>query len=536
MRPLVTLILFIFTVAGSLPAQDFPPETVVCRQGAFTLENPLMSTAGLFFQWERSFDGGSSWSDVPGGTDADLTINNPNTGIFYRVRYADSEVCLMDPTCGSLTHETRLVVDIAEFFQTATICQGEGVTVGTDTYTTGGNYQTVLDMGGCDSIVNTFVLAYESYDQLIFADLCPDEIYLGRSFERDTVFSETFTSINGCDSTITYEITLSFPDDLEIEGPDEICAGETATLFASGQFSSYSWDGGSSQRQIAVDQPGTYELTVTNSQGCTAELTHEIRVVELEATADFSPPSCPETATASLNLTAIGDDFLMYSFDGGESFVVEPQQENLMAGTYNWIVESPGGCQLSGETSIPEAPGLNLSTPLPLQQNIERGDSVPLLIETDFEVSSLSWTPSMGLSCDDCPDPVARPLVDGSYLVKATAPGGCEETLAFTFSVRDNRRFFAPTAFSPNGDGQNETWAILPGPRTERIADLMIFDRWGGTLFVRRGGFAPNDPEIVWDGTSAGSPLEVGTYAYAATLEFSDGTSRQISGTINLIR
>ncbi|MEO0625408.1 MAG: T9SS type B sorting domain-containing protein [Bacteroidota bacterium] len=536
MRLSVTLI-FLFTLVGNwVQAQTFPDETIVCRQGAYTLENPLPSTSGLFFQWERSFDGGTSWSDVAGATDANLDINNPNTGIFYRLRYANTEACLMEPTCASLTNETRLQVNIAEYFQSATICQGGSVVVGSDTYTSGGNYQTVLDMGGCDSVVNTFVLVYESFDQLIFADLCPGETYLGQTFDQDTVFSQTFSTINGCDSTITYEISLSFPESLEIEGPNEVCAGETATLFASGQFSSYAWADGPNQRQIEVDRSGIYRLTVTNSQGCTAELSHELRVVELEATTSFTRPSCPETATGSLRIDASGDEFLMYSFDGGTSFSTEAQITDLTAGNYNWVVESPGGCLIEGETTLADAPGLGMSTSLPLQQNIERGDAVPLLIETDFAASSWSWTPSIGLSCDDCPDPVARPLVDGSYTVTATAPGGCTETLEFSFSVADNRRFFAPTAFSPNGDGQNETWAILPGPRTERVTDLMIFDRWGGTLLVREGGYEPTDPRVSWDGTSAGSPLEVGTYAFAATLEFNDGTSRQISGTINLIR
>lgn len=536
MRLSITLT-FLFAFLGALvQAQTFPDETIVCRQGAYILENPLPNTGGLVFQWERSFDGGTSWSNIAGGTNTDLTINSPNTGIFYRLRYANTAVCLMDPTCASLSNATRLVVDIAEFFQSATICQGESVMVGNDTYSNGGNYQTVLDMGGCDSIVNTFVLVYESYDQLIFADLCPGETYLGLTFERDTTFSQTFSTVNGCDSTITYEINLSFPENLEIEGPDEICAGETATLFASGQFSSYDWDNGSGERQIEVDRSGIYRLTVSNSQGCSAELSHELQVVELEATADFDTPSCPETETGSLNIDASGDDFLMYSFDGGSSFTTASQLSNLAAGTYNWIVESPGGCQIDGQTNIPDAPGLGMSTPLPLQQNIERGDAVSLLVETDFAPSSWTWTPSIGLSCDDCPNPTAQPLVDGSYTVTATAEGGCAETLEFRFSVADNRRFFAPTAFSPNGDGQNETWAILPGPRTERVADLMIFDRWGGTLLVREGGYEPTDPRVSWDGTSAGSPLEVGTYAFAATLEFTDGTSRQISGTINLIR
>ncbi|MEM7573184.1 MAG: T9SS type B sorting domain-containing protein [Bacteroidota bacterium] len=530
------LLLLCFLAGISLlGSQDFPPQTTVCQQGSFILENPLTDPSGLVFQWERSFDGGTSWSNALDGTSVDLTLPNPTTGISYRFRYAADIACLNDPNCASWSSATRIQVNIPEFFQSLTICEGESVSVGEDTYNSQGNFQTVIDAGDCDSIVNTFVYVYPAYDQLVFASLCPDEAYMGISYQRDTIFSQTYQSVRGCDSTITYEIDVSFPENIRIEGSNEVCQGETTVLSVNGFFSDYQWSTGSSDGTIAVGA-GDYQLTISNSQGCDLELNHAVQEIDLQATVIPQAPSCPGTATGTLELIATGDDFLLYSFDNGNSFSDSPLAGNLPAGDYQLVVESPGGCQWREETTLVDAPGLELNTDLPAELIIERGDSIYLNVEADAQIDSWNWSPQIGLSCTDCPNPMARPLLNVTYELSAVAPGGCTESLAFSFEVRDNRRFYAPTAFSPNGDGQNETWAILPGPRTESVSDLTIFDRWGGTLLRREGSLSPRDPGLSWDGTSNGQTLEVGTYAYAAVLHFNDGTSLPVSGTINLIR
>ena len=51
---------------------------------------------------------------------------------------------------------------------------------------------------------------------------------------------------------------------------------------------------------------------------------------------------------------------------------------------------------------------------------------------------------------------------------------------------------YVPNAFSPNGDGLNETWNVLGGPFAE--FHCAIYDRWGTLVFEA------SDPATGWNG------------------------------------
>ncbi|MEL6273841.1 MAG: T9SS type B sorting domain-containing protein, partial [Bacteroidota bacterium] len=303
-----------------------------------------------------------------------------------------------------------------------------------------------------------------------------------------------------------------------------------------GQFSSFRWSNGATGPNIEVNEAGTYQLTVTNTQGCELIMTHDLNVVDLSARVDIGEPSCPTTATGSLNIQAFGDTDLLYSFDGGVTFGPDNLLEDLFAGQYEVVVENPLGCQWSTLVELPDAVEIQLLPSQPEQITIERGDSLLLEVGANFEVAEWSWNTSFGLSCSDCSSPVARPLANVTYVLTATTVGGCVRETSFDINVLDFRRAYAPSAFSPNMDGENDYWEIYPGPRITSIADFTIFDRWGGTLYRKTGSLPPGDERLRWDGTSDGQQLPTGTFGYAATLNFHDGSSRVISGTINLIR
>ena len=64
-----------------------------------------------------------------------------------------------------------------------------------------------------------------------------------------------------------------------------------------------------------------------------------------------------------------------------------------------------------------------------------------------------------------------------------------------------------PTAFTPNGDGENDTWII---DDLSEDATVRIYDRHGTTIFSSDVGYTRP-----WDGTSRGSSLPAGSYLYA---------------------
>ena len=83
-----------------------------------------------------------------------------------------------------------------------------------------------------------------------------------------------------------------------------------------------------------------------------------------------------------------------------------------------------------------------------------------------------------------------------------------------------------PNAFSPNGDGRNDTWDLssLAG---QPISSIAVYNRYGQLVFHSYG------EQVAWDGTAKGRPLPAGTYYYLIGLSTE---RRRLSGTVTLIR
>ncbi len=102
---------------------------------------------------------------------------------------------------------------------------------------------------------------------------------------------------------------------------------------------------------------------------------------------------------------------------------------------------------------------------------------------------------------------------------------GESNTICFTLTPEVNMA----TAFTPNGDGLNETI----GPTIEH-ADIseylfIVYDRYGGKVFETKSY------EMRWDGKAGSKSVSEGAYLYYLKFSTSRGQSFEKSGTINLI-
>jgi gliding motility-associated-like protein len=95
--------------------------------------------------------------------------------------------------------------------------------------------------------------------------------------------------------------------------------------------------------------------------------------------------------------------------------------------------------------------------------------------------------------------------------------------------------YFAPDAFSPNGDGNNDRYTIFAAPAIKEIRALHIFDRWGNLVFSRLN-FPPNDPMLGWDGTFEGKRLNPAVFVVMAEIVLPDGRSELYKGELTLLR
>ncbi len=91
--------------------------------------------------------------------------------------------------------------------------------------------------------------------------------------------------------------------------------------------------------------------------------------------------------------------------------------------------------------------------------------------------------------------------------------------------------FIIPTAFSPDGNGLNDTFKPVTGNLFLDYYQMLVFDRWGGKVFET------NDPENGWDGRQKGTLLPSGIYYYRIeTISRITGIKKNVKGYFMLTR
>ncbi|MBK8472749.1 MAG: gliding motility-associated C-terminal domain-containing protein [Sphingobacteriales bacterium] len=86
-----------------------------------------------------------------------------------------------------------------------------------------------------------------------------------------------------------------------------------------------------------------------------------------------------------------------------------------------------------------------------------------------------------------------------------------------------------PTAFSPNGDGQNDVFrAQASGTITDYY--LVVYNRWGQMVFET------TDLNAGWDGMFNGQQQEMGVYVYYARYTFAGDNEDLLRGNVTLLR
>jgi len=156
--------------------------------------------------------------------------------------------------------------------------------------------------------------------------------------------------------------------------------------------------------------------------------------------------------------------------------------------------------------------------------NIISGQSVQLVASGGVKYS---WSPLPGLSCNNCPTPIAMPTTSTTYTLTVLNDSGCAATRTITIDV-DCGTIFVPKAFSPNNDGQNDILYVHGNCIKNMI--FLIFDRWGNKVFES------SNTTIGWDGTYKSQPMNAGNYVYLLNATMYDGTTTERHGNVTLIR
>jgi gliding motility-associated-like protein len=353
--------------------------------------------------------------------------------------------------------------------------------------------------------------------QELAAAICNGQSYtLGSSvFTQSGQYQEVFTASNGCDSTVSLNLTVLPPIQQAVAAT--ICNGQSYTLGTS-----------------VFTQSGQYQEVLMATNGCDSIIDLNLLVLPPFVVNTQVEPLVCTGQTGEISVVVEGGiEPYQFSMDNGP-FQSEDSFGGLQPGVYVIVVQDDMGCTSSVAATVEPAPALTLNFPEP-QLTLESGDSIVLSPIANFTVDSFVWQPEEGLDCPQCWQPVARPARNITYQLTAYSAEGCEATASVQIKVVTIRRIYIPNVFNPNNDGFYDTFTLYSDEQVVKILRMSVFDRWGEEIFTARD-FFPNELATGWDGRFRGKEMSPGVYVYLFEVLFTDGTTGQYSGDVTLVR
>lgn len=227
-------------------------------------------------------------------------------------------------------------------------------------------------------------------------------------------YTVTVTNSEGCPGSANLIVTTAPVPNPVISGNLSFCVGTSTTLNAGPGFSTYAWTGGGSGQSLMVNTPGSYAVTVTNSNGCSGSASVTVA----------STPNPVPTLTGPTNICpgnsatlGVGQTFNTYSWSTGVS---TPTISTTTAGTYTVTVTDAAGCIGSGSRTVqlftPPAPQISGPTQFCF------GGTATLNAGTGY--TNYQWSASGS-------DSTLVVSNSGSYTVTVTDGNGCTGTATF---------------------------------------------------------------------------------------------------------
>ena len=338
--------------------------------------------------------------------------------------------------------------------------------------------------------------------------------------------------------TADVTITIPIPAPLVIDAlPDTtvFCPEspvQLSTIVTGGQPGfTYQWTGGIGTNPTANVAPATtqsWTVTVTDLCGTTAD--DEVTVtVDYDTLDVYITPDTVVCAHDSVLLVAhpsLGWNGYTYLWNNGED---TPTRLVQPSATSTYTVTITDGCGISATDNVQ----IGVNDPIAaFSWNAGiyvEGYPVQFLDESvganswywDFDYPGITSTerfpviiyPDSGLFN------VMLAIVDGL---------GCVDTTWQSIWINPEFQFYAPVAFTPDGDGVND---VFFGNGVGMDAyHMRIFDRWGEIVYETEA------PLGVWDGKVNGTEAPEGVYVYWFRLHAISGKTSEFLGHVTLLR
>jgi len=337
--------------------------------------------------------------------------------------------------------------------------------------------------------------------------------------DLDSVFMGTYyvdiVDANGCHISDTVEVTeppeiiINFEVPLKYNGRMISCFGKSdADIYTSvtGGYGAYLyvWEGLVETDTVLMNVPaGMYVLNITDENDC--KMTDSVLVVEpTPVIAEIYPddPKCHGSDDGSINLIVWGGT-PEYSIIWENIQQTGPLLTGLTKGEYRVRIADLNDCAIDTFTILNE----------PDPMKIHKEFTLPFCPDTydgRIEITSVTGgtAPYILTWQDGTQGYYLDALKEGEYIVTIEDNNRCLLIDTTLLNSVNHSCLIIPTAFTPNGDGYNDTWEIgnieiYPEARVE------IFNRWGELIFVSGNGY-----EKKWDGTYKGRDMPIDSYHY----------------------
>jgi gliding motility-associated-like protein len=400
---------------------------------------------------------------------------------------------------------------------------------------------TTTSSEGCDSTVTlnlTVNATVTTTDDLTICQSQLPYVWNGQTVTvgGNSVATYTTPSVNGCDSTVTLNLKVN-PVQTSTENIN-ICAGELP----------YVWHG----QIVNTGGNGVATYTTVTSAGCDSIITLNL-AINNTVTAVANISICRNQLPYSWNgqIAAAGGNavatYTTSSSKGCDSTVTLNLTVNPLPTAiqnisiceselpYTWngqTIRSGGQAVATYATTLPTGcdsiTTLNLSVkPTPV---LSVSQSVTAGCKTGVNLVATGATTYSWLPATWLSNPhIANPVANPPQTTVYTVTGtldGCSSS--YTIQVVPPVANDIPNAFSPNRDGRNDCFGIRFW-RNVISSDISVFNRWGQLVFKS------TDPNACWDGKFKGVEQPAGAYIYFIKVTTSCGMIEH-KGTVMLIR
>ncbi|TKC08341.1 gliding motility-associated C-terminal domain-containing protein [Pedobacter polaris] len=306
------------------------------------------------------------------------------------------------------------------------------------------------------------------------------------------------------------------------------CIGSNVQLNVD-QGVSFSWtgpNGFSSTVQnptlpnVSLSSAGTYIVTVFNVSGCSNTSQTQVQVLPpVIANTNITAGTICQNESVDL-IASGGSSYSWLPIDGlSDPNIANPTASPKQTTTYTVSV-SNGTCSVTKNITITVLK--SASAYAGEDKKMLFGQSVTLNGNAIGDNITYLWSPSDYLEDPTKLNPVATPPVDMTYTL--TVQSNCNVSMDNVF-VKVYPKIEIPSAFTPNGDGINDTWNI-PSIASFTNPKLKVVNRNGQLVFESTNTQS-------WDGKFNGKGLPTGVYYY--TLYLNEGV-KIYSGWVLLTR